>query len=139
MRFVISRIECFSLFLRQITIQVACCKNSAGKIATNGQKRNFHGTFGLKLSQRLANFRQMLMHKRFVNRNVIVAPTKMRCCRRSLSRSRRACNGVCVHFATYQSGFCQRQQSQLYGGGKAPGLAINCADFIASRFSSGSP
>ena len=72
----------------------------------------------LQFGQALAYFVQMLMSERFIDGNIVVAPTEMRRLRRFLSGSCRS--GDCVHmdFIVQQQIFCQRQQSQLNGRSK---------------------
>ena len=83
----------------------------------------------LQLFEALANFAQVLVFESFVNRQIVIPPAKMRGFAGCLTRASRTGNGVHMELIFDQTSSSQRQNSQLYAGGKTTRIGDFCRFF----------
>ena len=59
-------------------IQICGCKNTAREVAAHRNEVNLAIEAILQLHQALVNFSQMLVRERFIDRDIVIPPTKVR-------------------------------------------------------------
>ena len=111
-------------------------EDAAGKRTAVGHEVDGGGEVGLQLSERLPDFRHMLVLEGLVDAQVVGPPGEVGGGTRLLSGTRRARDGMHQHIVMDEAvGGCG-QQPQLDGGGETAGVGhkVGRADGVAVQF-----
>lgn len=119
---VIGVVQVFQQLNLDGTVEVERSENTPGEVPSDRNEIDGSRETVLQFGEALPYFGQMLMGERFVDGNIVVAPTEMGGGRRFLPRAGRSGNGVNVYLAVEQQVFCQGEQGQLNGCGETAGI-----------------